>query len=291
MVAVLAIASPSASAQAPAPCPSSFEVLHFDQIGALELTPGPYSITGAEPGRAHLRGRSRALPPVPRGLRRAARRRLAAQRGHEDVQPRRGRLPGAADDRPARAAVEAGVPFLLPGAPQRPHRELRRRQGPLPDRPALRRPDLLRPREHAVRALPPGLRRHPAAAVAGRPRHRQLLARAPERRLPDRALGRAGATRATPPATIPPTGARCPGTFRVLHRDSIGRLTLRAGPYIVTRLRGRSPSCARASQLLASFLQDFEGDLPSPWVLNTQTGTFRRGPGGGGFRIKPARAR
>ena len=91
--------------------------------------------------------------------------------------------------------------------------------------------------------------------------------------------------------THPSDGTRCPGTFRVLHRDSIGRLTLRAGPYIVTRLRGRSPSCARASQLLAGFLQDFEGDLPSPWVLNTQTATFRRGPGGGGFRIKPARAR
>ena len=45
MVAVLAIACPSASAQAPAPCPGSFEVLHYDQIGALELTPGPYSIT------------------------------------------------------------------------------------------------------------------------------------------------------------------------------------------------------------------------------------------------------
>jgi hypothetical protein len=77
----------------------------------------------------------------------------------------------------------------------------------------------------------------------------------------------------------------------VEHNDSIGKLSLRAGPYIVTRLKGRSPSCARASTLLASFLQDYTGALPSPWRLRVATGTFTRGPGGGGFRIKPARAR
>ena len=86
-----------------------------------------------------------------------------------------------------------------------------------------------------------------------------------------------------------PTGNRCPATFRVLNNDSIGKLRLRKGPYRVTLL-GQSLSCPRASQLFASFLQDFEGTLPRPWVLNAQTATFTRGAGGNaGFRVKPAR--
>lgn len=86
-----------------------------------------------------------------------------------------------------------------------------------------------------------------------------------------------------------PTGNRCPGTFRVLNTDSIGQLRLRKGPYRIT-LVGRGISCARASQLFASFLQDFEGTLPKPWRLNVQTATFTRGGGGSpGFRVKPAR--
>jgi hypothetical protein len=86
-----------------------------------------------------------------------------------------------------------------------------------------------------------------------------------------------------------PTGNRCPATFRVLNNDRIGRLRLRKGPYRVTLL-GRSLSCPRASQLFASFLQDFDGTLPRPWVLDVQTATFTRGTGSNtGFRVKPAR--
>jgi hypothetical protein len=67
---------------------------------------------------------------------------------------------------------------------------------------------------------------------------------------------------------------------------------LRRGPYIVTRLKAGSPSCARASRLFASFLQDFDGVLDAPWVLSPATGTFTRGRGSqAGFRVKPARAR
>jgi hypothetical protein len=85
-----------------------------------------------------------------------------------------------------------------------------------------------------------------------------------------------------------PTGNRCPATFRVLHNDSIGRLRLRRGSYRIT-LVGRRLSCQRASQLFSDFLQDFEGTLPRPWVLNVQTATFTRGRGGNtGFRVKPA---
>ena len=84
---------------------------------------------------------------------------------------------------------------------------------------------------------------------------------------------------------------RCPGTFRVVHRDRIGRLRLPAGPYIVTVLSS-SLSCGSASNLFRQFLDDPNGRLPRPWTLNTQTGTFRRGKSGNkGFRVKPARAR
>jgi hypothetical protein len=84
-----------------------------------------------------------------------------------------------------------------------------------------------------------------------------------------------------------PTGNRCPGTFRVLNNDQIGQLRLPRGPYRIT-LVGRGLSCRQASSRFTAFLQDFTGDLPSPWRLNAQTGTFTRGSGGPGFRVKPA---
>lgn len=84
---------------------------------------------------------------------------------------------------------------------------------------------------------------------------------------------------------------RCPGTFRVLHRDRIGKLRLPAGRYIVTTLSSR-PSCRSASNLFSQFLDDTTGRLPRPWVVNAKTGTFTRGRGSKrGFRVKPARAR
>jgi hypothetical protein len=84
-----------------------------------------------------------------------------------------------------------------------------------------------------------------------------------------------------------PTGNRCPGTFRVLNNDMIGRLRLPRGPYRITLLSG-SLSCRQASNLFASFLQDFTGALPRPWRLNVQTATFTRGRSNTGFRVKPA---
>jgi hypothetical protein len=89
--------------------------------------------------------------------------------------------------------------------------------------------------------------------------------------------------------THPSDGSRCPGTFRVLNNDRIGRLRLPRGPYIVTRLRGARISCRQASSLFADFLQDFDGVLPRPWRLNTRTATFRQGSSRNGFRVKPAR--
>ncbi len=86
----------------------------------------------------------------------------------------------------------------------------------------------------------------------------------------------------------PGYGTLCPGTFRVLHNDRIGVLTLPKGRYTITRLSLTGPSCGRASQLFTNFLDnDFDGILPRPWGLDPQTGTFRRGAGNFGFRVKP----
>jgi hypothetical protein len=80
---------------------------------------------------------------------------------------------------------------------------------------------------------------------------------------------------------------RCP-TFRVLHNDRIGRLSLRRGSYNVW-VRG-GLACSRSTTLFADFLDDTTGDLPSPWVLNARTASFSRGPGSPvGFRVKPVR--
>jgi hypothetical protein len=84
-----------------------------------------------------------------------------------------------------------------------------------------------------------------------------------------------------------PTGNRCPGTFRVLHNDRIGKLRLPKGPYRITLVRS-GVSCSAASAQFTRFLNDYEGTLPRPWVLNVQTATFTRGPGGAGFRVKQA---
>ncbi len=90
----------------------------------------------------------------------------------------------------------------------------------------------------------------------------------------------------------PGYGTLCPGTFRVLHNDRIGALRLPKGQYTITRLSSiAGPSCAQASRLFTNFLDnDYAGILPRPWGLDPQTGTFRRGAGNYGFRVKPAGA-
>jgi hypothetical protein len=75
------------------------------------------------------------------------------------------------------------------------------------------------------------------------------------------------------------TRTTCPGTFQVLHDDSIGKLKLRAGAYTITVLNPGSLSCGRASRLFAQFLQDYDGKLTRPWTVNTRTATFTQGAG------------
>jgi hypothetical protein len=86
----------------------------------------------------------------------------------------------------------------------------------------------------------------------------------------------------------PATGALCPGTFTVLHDDHIGRFQIPAGPYTLTLLATGRLTCARAARRFTRFLNDFDGRLPSPWMLDGQTGTFLRGSTRVGFRVEPA---
>ena len=86
----------------------------------------------------------------------------------------------------------------------------------------------------------------------------------------------------------PDSGHFCPGTFSVLHNDRIGQLRLPKGPYWITLLQDDGLSCSQASKLFSRFLDDPQGDLPRPWLLYAAKAQFRRGPGGVGFRVKPA---
>jgi hypothetical protein len=80
---------------------------------------------------------------------------------------------------------------------------------------------------------------------------------------------------------------QCAGTFRVLQDDHVGQLSLPRGNYRITVLASGRPGCAQASALLTRFLEDFDGVLPVPWILEPQTASFRRSASGPGFRIKP----
>ncbi len=86
----------------------------------------------------------------------------------------------------------------------------------------------------------------------------------------------------------PATGTLCPGTFEVLHDDRIGSFRVPAGAYTIQLLAHGNLSCAQATGRLSAFLQDFDGRLPRPWVLDPVTGTFLRGSANSGFRIAPA---
>jgi hypothetical protein len=65
-------------------------------------------------------------------------------------------------------------------------------------------------------------------------------------------------------AAAPASAASCP-TFRVLHNDRIGAASLPAGNYEVTV--ERDLSCQASTQLLARFLEDWDGNLPKPWQV------------------------
>ncbi|HET7507487.1 MAG TPA: hypothetical protein VFJ53_03935 [Solirubrobacterales bacterium] len=86
-------------------------------------------------------------------------------------------------------------------------------------------------------------------------------------------------------AAAPASAAGCP-TFRVLHNDRIGPASLPAGNYEVTVEPGLS--CSASTQLLARFLEDYDGVLPKPWRVvagGAGKASFTRG-GLPGFSVK-----
>ncbi|MFT3863055.1 MAG: hypothetical protein QM729_02200 [Solirubrobacterales bacterium] len=58
----------------------------------------------------------------------------------------------------------------------------------------------------------------------------------------------------------------CPG-FRVLHDDRIGAAVFPAGSYTIT-LEDSSLNCKSGAELLARFLEDYDGVLPKPWKVS-----------------------
>jgi hypothetical protein len=91
---------------------------------------------------------------------------------------------------------------------------------------------------------------------------------------------------ATPVVEPSPSTLACPGTFAVLHNDHIGKMSLPKGSYTITRLSSSALSCTTASHDFAYFLNnDWAGNLPSPWTMNTSTKTFYRGSATDGFRV------
>ncbi len=79
---------------------------------------------------------------------------------------------------------------------------------------------------------------------------------------------------------------RCPGTFRVLNNDRIGKLILPKGPYYINSSKGLS--CQAASNYFRQFLNRPDGKLPSPWKLNVGKARFQQGSGGVYFRVQKA---
>ncbi len=92
---------------------------------------------------------------------------------------------------------------------------------------------------------------------------------------------------AAPAAANPTT---CPG-FRVLHNDRIGAATFPAGTYTLT-LQDSTLNCKSSAGLFARFLEDWDGNLPKPWVVSNEgsgKASFLRAVTGGtlpGFAVE-----
>ena len=216
---------------------------------------------------------------------------LVSAGGSPDRQEARPRL--GAERRPAdRPGVERRLRTgrrlslpRLPRPPQRPHRPRRLAGRQLRDhRLTLLRPQL-RQRLETVHALPRGLRRHPAEAVAGRLQGvgQGLLHAGRQSGL----LGRARLRRRWRQLRL---GALCPGTFTVnSNRD--GRPAApspRASTCSTSRRARRSAATVPRSSSPASSARRAAGCHP-PWRLKNQTATFFKPehPTRSAFRVEP----
>lgn len=301
VLAAVAVTAPSASA-APANCPGTFEVLHNDRIGGMQLPKGPYVVTVLDTATMGCTEASRLFS--------------------EFLEDWDGRLPRpwvpTNSTRTFQAGRGSGVGFRVtpdtnPNPPTPPHPPSRRicpgyfevlhddRIGnfQIPEgdyritllsyrgltcRGAVRR--LQRFLQDWDGVLPRPWHLDPGTGSFQRG-HRHIGFRIKPYVAQTSTSGvNAGASQETSQGQHPSGGQRrCPATFRVLNDDRIGRLQLPAGPYWVWV---RRLSCARSTKLFAAFLQDTTGALPRPWRLDARTGTFKRGRAGRVlFRVKP----
>jgi hypothetical protein len=291
-LAALAVVAPAASA-VPYNCPGTFEVLHNDRIGNMQLPKGPYVVT--------------VLDSATMGCTEASR--LFA----EFLEDWDGRLPrpwvATNSTRTFQAGRGSSVGFRVtpdtnPNPPYPPHPPSRRvcpgyfevlhndRIGSFRIPEGDYRITLLSYRgvgcARAVRylqkflqdydgVLPSPWHLDPGTGTFERG-HRHIGFRIKPYVAEDSQTSR---------GTHPSGGqSKCPATFRVLNNDRIGRLRLKRGNYWVW-VKGLS--CPRSTTLFAQFLDDVSGNLPRPWRLNATTATFTRGSSGVQFRVKPVR--
>lgn len=86
----------------------------------------------------------------------------------------------------------------------------------------------------------------------------------------------------------PTNGARCPNTFRVRNNDRVAALRIPKGIYALTILSKSPLGCTQVASLFQQFLNFPNGNLPSPWVVNPANASFTRGRGSRvGFFIEP----
>jgi hypothetical protein len=84
-------------------------------------------------------------------------------------------------------------------------------------------------------------------------------------------------TAAAPAQAQTPSPTACPALFHVLHPDTVGDLVLAEGRYRITTFGTGRPTCSQASDLLRQFLEDWDGRLQRPWVVDTELNGFTRG--------------
>ena len=290
--------APSASA-AEATCAGTFDVLHNDRIGSMQVPRGPYVVTVLDSTTMGCTEASRLFSEFLEDWDGRLPRPWVADNATRTFRPAEGAASASASlrararaRRTARPALAANLPGLFLGAAQRPDR---RASG---SRRAATASRCCPTAASAARvgapppAVPAGLRRRASAALAPGSGHRHVHARTSPRRLPHQAV----CPETSPPVQAPGGPGRQPGSTperRPIevpcdvpgpHNDRIGALRLKKGNYNVW-VKGLS--CPRSTQLFAQFLQDVNGVLPRPWVLDAQTGTFRRG--NVLFRVKPVR--
>lgn len=83
--------------------------------------------------------------------------------------------------------------------------------------------------------------------------------------------------------------AQCPGTFRVLHNDTIGKMQLPKGKYTVTVRNEKRLSCGYAFDLFRQFLQDYDGKLSDGWRVRAKRREFFQPKTGDAFTVKLAK--